>query len=114
MDKKKRYTSEEKTMILREHLENQVSISDVAEKYGLHPNAIYKWKKQMFESTPLNLSKIHKKADKSKAEAERRIAELEALLSQRESLIAELVEDNIRLKKKTSGDILIRNGLSRR
>jgi transposase len=101
-------------MLLREHLENHISISELAEKYGLHPNAIYHWKKQMFESTPLSLSKSHKKSDRSKIESERRIAELEALLSKRESLISELVEDNIRLKKKTNGDILIRNGLSRR
>ena len=46
---KKRYTSEEKTMILREYLENQVSISDLAEQYNLHPNAIYKWKKQKLD-----------------------------------------------------------------
>ena len=114
MDKKKRYTSEEKTMILREHFEQHISISDVADKYGVHPNAIYKWKKQMYESTPQSLTKNHKKSDKSLIKSERRIAELEALLTQRETLIAELVDDNIRLKKKTSGEVYVRNGLSRR
>jgi transposase len=52
MKAKKRYTSEEKTMILREHLENRVPISDLAEQYNIHPNAIYKWKKQLFEAAP--------------------------------------------------------------
>ena len=111
---KKRYTSEEKTIILREYLENHVPISDLAEKYKLHPNAIYKWKKQMYESTPDSLSKTKKHTDKQLNQAEHRILELEELLSKRESLIAELVEDNIFLKKKTSGVNLITNGLSRR
>ena len=114
MNRKKRYTSEEKTMILRDYIENNISISEVAEKYGLHPNAIYKWKKQMFEATPDNLSKNKKKSDKQLNDADKRIAELEALLSKREALIVELVEDNIQLKKKTGGEGLIRNGWNRK
>jgi len=114
MMRKKRYSSEEKTIILREHLENQHSVSELAEKYGIHPNAIYQWKKQMFETAPTKLSKQNKQSEKKQSRLLSRIAELEATLSKRESLIAELVEDNIYLKKKTAGGILINNGLSRR
>lgn len=49
MKKKKRYTSEEKAIILREHLENKVPISELAEKYELHANALYSWKKQILK-----------------------------------------------------------------
>ncbi len=114
MKMKKRYTSEEKTMILRELLENQIAVSELAEKYKLHPNAIYKWKKQMFEAAPANLSKVSRNIDKLQQSAEKEIAELKALLSKREALIAELVEDNINLKKNINGDSLMKNGLSRR
>jgi len=114
MKMKKRYSSEEKTMILRELLENQQSISELAEKYGVHPNAIYQWKKQMFETAPSKLSKQNKQSEKKQSQLVSRIAELEATLAKRESLIAELVEDNIYLKKKTAGVILINNGLNRR
>ena len=68
----------------------------------------------MFEATPDNLTKSHKKTEKKQVEAERRIAELEELLAKREALIAELVEDNINLKKKAVGIDLKRYGLSRR
>jgi len=114
MQNRKRYTSEEKTKILRDYIENNLLISAVAEKYKLSPNIIYRWKKQMFESAPESLSTTKKKSDKQLIDAEKRIAELEELVSKRESLIAELVEDNISLKKKTGGEISIRNGLSRR
>ena len=114
MKRKKRYSSEEKTIILREHLENHIPVSELAEKYGVHPNAIYKWKKQMYESAPESLQKTKKRADKELLKAQRRIAELEKVLSIRESLIAELVEDNIYLKKKSNGASLIGNGLNRR
>jgi transposase-like protein len=42
MDKRKRYTAEEKIKILREVLDDGGSISAVAEKYGLSPNNIFK------------------------------------------------------------------------
>lgn len=103
MTKKKRYTSEEKTIILREHLENQVTISDLSEKYGIHANAIYKWKKQMFEEAPSSFNKTSNKINHQSMQDKKRIAELEAKLQQRETLIAELVEDNLKLKKKTGG-----------
>ncbi len=35
---RRRYSPEEKGKILREHLENQVALSDLAEKYGIHVN----------------------------------------------------------------------------
>jgi transposase-like protein len=44
-----RYTAEEKGKILREVLEDRKQISQVAEKYGLSPNNIFKWRKQLFE-----------------------------------------------------------------
>lgn len=114
MKKKKRYTSEEKTIILREHLENNVPISELSEQYGIHPNAIYKWKKHLFETAPENLSGSNKRNNKELSKAEKRIAELEAQLSQRESLISELVEDNIKLKKTLPGEVSIKNGLNRK
>ena len=46
MVKKVHYTAEGKVKILREHLENQVSISELSERYRIHPNMTYKWKKE--------------------------------------------------------------------
>ena len=48
MIKRVTYTAEGKVKILREHLENQVSISELSERYRIHPNMIYKWKKELF------------------------------------------------------------------
>ena len=114
MAKKRHYTSEEKTKILREHLENQVPISELAEEYGFSPNVFYIWKKQLFETASENIGKKRKKDTKVQSKAEKRIAELELLLSVRETLISELVQENMDLKKKDNGVILTSNGLSRR
>jgi transposase-like protein len=52
MQERKHLTATQKTQILRDLLENQESIIVVSEKYGVHPNDIYRWKKQLFEGAP--------------------------------------------------------------
>lgn len=113
MKKKKIYTPEEKAIILREHLDDNIPISDLAEKYGIHPNAVYTWKKQLFEQAPKSLERKRKAAEQAEANRDKqRIAELEALLARREKLISEIVSENIELKKNTSGEVFALNGLN--
>ncbi|MBK7253704.1 MAG: transposase [Ignavibacteria bacterium] len=46
MSERKRHTAEQKVMILRELLENNVPSSQLAEKFNLHVNDIYNWKNE--------------------------------------------------------------------
>jgi transposase-like protein len=112
MKQKKRYTPEEKSIILREYLEDKTPISALSEKYNLHPNAIYVWKKQLFENAPQSIVKT-KHIEKTKSKQEQRIADLEALLAKRENLIAELASELIEEKKRANGDNFATNGLNR-
>lgn len=107
------YTSEEKAIILREHLENKVPISELSEKYGVHPNALYTWKKNILEQAPKLLERKRKAAEQAEANRDRqRIAELEALLARREKLITELATELIEEKKRTNGAVFAQNGLN--
>jgi len=45
MARRNRYTAKQKIEILREHLENRVPVSKLAERYGVHPSQIARWKK---------------------------------------------------------------------
>ena len=106
-DKGKRYTAEEKVKILREHLENQVPVGQLSEQYGVHPNAIYLWKKEFFEKAALIFSSPSaggKKDKHQEMKAQEKIERLEAKLKAKDSLISEIVEDNVRLKKNLSGE----------
>jgi len=47
---RRQYSAKQKVEILREHLENQVTISEIAERYGIHPNMLHKRKMQLFEN----------------------------------------------------------------
>ncbi len=43
-------TAATKAEILRELLENQLSATDLSERYQVNINSIYNWRKQLFES----------------------------------------------------------------
>jgi transposase-like protein len=101
---RKHYSPEQKVIIVRELLENNVPISQLAEKYQVHPNDIYNWKKKLFEgakelfkSTPVN--------QKQKTAELKRIEKLEAKLRDRDEAIAMLLKENIEIKKSIDGEI---------
>jgi transposase-like protein len=91
MGKRKRYTAEEKVKVLRKVLEDGKQISQAAEQYGLSPNNIFKWRKQLFEEG-LRTFRI-KRADISGKAEERKIAALEEKIQQKDEVIAELAEE---------------------
>jgi transposase-like protein len=101
MNSRKKYTAEEKIKILREVLEDGKSISQVADQYGVHPNNIFKWRKQLFEGG-IKTFCIKRPDISSKAE-ERRITVLENKIKQKDEVIAELAEELLGLKKKNIG-----------
>lgn len=47
---RKKHTSEFKTKVVLESLKEQQSISEIAQKHGLHPNQIQLWKKQFLSN----------------------------------------------------------------
>jgi len=87
---RKRYSPEKKVEILREHLKNKVPISQLCEKYGIHPNLFYKWEKQFFEgaiNTFANSSKSNRKNSKEE--------HLKQKIARMQEVITELTQENI-------------------
>jgi len=102
MSKRSRFTAEQKVQIIRDFLENKVTASQISEQYGIHPNIIYKWKKDLFEGALKTFSGQH--SDRINKDAIK-IKHLEAKLKDRDSLITEIVSENIQLKKTFGGGI---------
>lgn len=98
-NQKRHYSSEFKVQLLREHLENQQPVGKLCEQNNIHPNLLYLWKKELFIGAMETFSK--KKTSKKEEEKTKR---LEEKLKDKDSLISEIVEDNLRLKKKLNGE----------
>ena len=79
----KRYSPKLKFQVAMEVLRDSKRPGQVSKAYGVHPNSVNKWKKTILEEGP-ELFAI----DGAVADYERRIAELERLLGQKEVQIA--------------------------
>lgn len=96
--KRRHFSPEKKVEILREHLKNKVPISELCEKYGLHPNLFYRWEKELFEGGVDIFSGLPRKRNGKEPAFERK---LKAKVQQMQEVIAWLTQENIELKKNT-------------
>ena len=103
MRQRKHYTAEQKVLILRELLENNVPISQLAEKYEVRPNDIYNWKKKLFESaTDIFIQKVS--VLKQASTEQKKIEKLQSKLKDRDEAISYLIRENIEIKKSIDGE----------
>ncbi len=97
MRKRKQYTAEEKVVILRQHLVEKVSVSEVCEAYQLQPTVFYRWQKAFFKN---GAQAFEKRGGGQTAKLKGRIAELEAKLVKKNEVLGEVMEEMVSLKKR--------------
>ncbi|MBE0432317.1 transposase [candidate division WOR-3 bacterium] len=95
-EKRRRFSPEKKVAILREHLKNKMPISELCEKYGMHPNVFYRWEKELFEGGIGVFSGFFRKRNSKERAVEQR---LKTKVQQLQEVISWLTEENIALKK---------------
>lgn len=95
---RRRFSPEQKAQIVRRHLAGKEPVSALAEEFGLQPSQIHTWVNTVlaqadraFEKSPEN-----GRAEKAK---DLRIELLEAKLANKNEVIAELLEENVKAKK---------------
>jgi transposase-like protein len=90
----------EKLAILRRYLVEKVPISDLCDQYGLQPSQVYYWQAQLFEHGASIFERKPGRQASAESAKERRIAQLELKLAQKNEVISELMEANVREKKR--------------
>ena len=99
----------EKLAILKRYLVEKVPISDLCDQHSLQPSQVYYWQAQLFEHgasvferRPGRQAKQAETAkDRKITQLEAELARKEAKLTQKNEVISELMEDNVRSKKAT-------------
>lgn len=99
MENRRRFSPEKKVEILREKLKNNVPLSELCEKYDIHPNQYYRWEKRFFEG---GIEVFSNKNNNKKDTREKKFREK---IKKMEGVVSWLTEENIKLKKKESGEI---------
>ena len=90
----------EKLAILRRYLVEKVPISDLCDQYGLQPSQVYYWQAQLFEHGAGIFERKPGRQANAESAKDRKIASLELKLSQKNEVISELMEENVREKKR--------------
>jgi putative transposase len=76
MPKRKRLTANQKAEIALEILKEEKTINQIASEFGVHPNVLYRVKKQKLENLPKLFADENKSELDRQAEHERQINEL--------------------------------------
>jgi len=105
---RKHYSAEERVAILREHLLEGKAVSEVCQQHQLQPAVFYGWQKTFFENGAAAFQRKNKRAEEGKDRQiaplqekgkDRQIAPLQEKLANKNEVIAELMEENVRSKK---------------
>ena len=97
-NQRRHFTGTEKVSILKRHLIDKVPISDLCDELGLYPNQVYGWLKDFFENGHLAFDTGRKAKAVDDAQA-KKIEHLEAKLTRKNEVMAELMEAHTELKK---------------
>jgi len=76
MPTRKHFTASQKAQIALEILKEEKTVNQIASEYGVHPNVLYRWKKQALENLPRLFEDENKGERAGQAEHERQVNEL--------------------------------------
>jgi len=93
------FERDQKANILKRYLVDKVPLSDLCDEYGIKPNQIYAWQKVLFDHAESAFQQAGSRGASKASAQEEKIARLEAKLQQKNEVISELMEENVRAKK---------------
>ena len=93
MEERRKLSAEEKLQIVLQGIANEGGISEVCRRHGISPTQYYTWRKRVMSSAGeiFNAKRSRKEAGK--------VERLEEELQRKDSIIAEITEENLELKK---------------
>lgn len=95
---RRHFSPEQKAQIVRRHLTGKEAVSDLADEVQVQPSQIHLWIKQLLDQAE---HAFVRSTDSRRTEQarDRRVEKLEAKITQKNEVIAELMEENVRAKK---------------
>lgn len=97
---RRQFSTEQKVAILRRHLVDKVSVSDLCNEYKLQPSVFYYWLRLAFDNLA---GALEPSAGANTSQREKQLSDkvqhLEAKLARKDSVIAEISAEYVQLKK---------------
>lgn len=99
--KRRKFTTQEKAEILRQHLKDKVPVSDLCDEYDVQPSVLYDWLSKALThlAAALDAATPLSAVNRQSRENEAQIASLHAKLAKKDQVIAQISEEYVTLKK---------------
>jgi transposase-like protein len=94
---RRHFTGQQKAAIVKAHLVDGAPISDLCDKHQIQVAQFYQWQKQLFENADAAFARKGKK--NARSAEQRKIEQLQAKLIDKNEVIGELMEENVKAKK---------------
>ena len=94
---RRHFTGQQKAAIVKAHLVDGKSVADLCDEHQIQPTQFYQWQKQLFEHGEAAFERKNKRGGKSPQD--RKIEQLQSKLINKNEVIAELMEENVKAKK---------------
>lgn len=95
---RRHFTPQEKVGIVKRHLLEGILVSDLCEECDINPTLFYQWQRLLFENAHLAFDNGRKSKVVEDANV-RKIEQLEAKITRKNEVMAELMEAHTELKK---------------
>ena len=95
---RRHFSGAEKVAILKRHLLDKVSVSDLCDELQLYPHQVHAWLKEFFEIGHAAFDNGRKNKAVEDAQ-QKKVEQLEAKLTRKNEVMAELMEAHTELKK---------------
>ena len=100
MTARRQFSAQEKVQVLRLHLLEQKPISEICEQYQLNPTVFYRWQKDLFDHGTAAFDRAENgSADRTTQKLQKENGQLKAKLASKDEVIAEIMAEQVRLKK---------------
>jgi transposase len=96
---RRRLTPAQKAEVVRRHVSGKESVSDLADELGLQPSQIHGWVKQVLDQAERAFQPGPGRPLRIEQLKDRKIEHLQAKLVDKNEVIAELMEEHVKLKK---------------
>lgn len=95
---RRHFTPQQKAEMVRRHLAGKEAVSALAEEFRVQPSQMHGWVNQVLAQAEAAFQRTAG-AGRGERRKDERITQLEAKLVQKNEVIAELMEENVRAKK---------------
>ncbi len=95
---RRHFTPQEKVAIVKRHLLEAVPVSNLCDEFEINPTLFYQWQRHLFENAHLAFEN-GRKARAAEDAKDQKIQQLEAKLTRKNEVMAELMEAHTLLKK---------------